>query len=119
MKISLKWTNLEPIESIAVFVEEKIGGLAKFIGRYDKTGVAESWVEVARTTKHHKTGEFVYRAEADIRLPGKILRAEATNKDLRQAIVKIKEELQRQIEEYREKKINRIRDGARKAKQLA
>lgn len=118
MKLSLKWTNLEPIESLDVFVEEKIGGLAKFIRNYDASGVAEAWVEIGRTSQHHKTGEFVYRAETDIRLPGKILRAEATNKDLRQAIVKVKDELQRQIEEYREKKVNRARDGARKAKEL-
>lgn len=118
MKLTLKWTNLKPIESIEVFVEEKIGGLAKFIQPFDATGLAEAWVEVGRTTKHHKTGEFVYRAEADIRLPGKILRAEATHKDLRQAIVHVKDELQQQIKTYRGAKEAKMKRGARLAKRM-
>jgi len=118
MKITLKWTNLKPIESIDVFVEEKIGGLAKFIPDYDATGVAEAWVEVARTTKHHKTGEFVYRAEADLRLPGKILRAEANNKDLRLAIVEATNELQQKIMAYKGAREAKVKRGARLAKRM-
>ena len=118
MKIILKWTNLKPIESIDVFVEEKIGGLAKFIQPFDATGLAEAWVEVGRTTRHHKTGEFVYRAEVDLRLPGKILRAEATHKDLRQAIVRVKDELQRQIKTYRGAKEAKMKRGARLVKRM-
>lgn len=118
MKISLKWTNIAPIESIDVFVEEKIGGLAKFISKYDATGVAEAWVEVGRTTKHHKTGEMVYRAEVDLRLPGKILRTEETHKDLRQAIVKVANELQRQIKTYKEARLAKVDRGVRLMKRL-
>lgn len=118
MKITLKWTNLEPIESIVVFVDEKIGGLAKFIPTYDADGVAEAWVEVARTTKHHKTGGMVYLAETNLRLPGKILRAEETHKDLRQAIVKIKKELERQIKKYKESRVAKIERGSRLAKRM-
>lgn len=118
MKITLKWTNLEPIESIEIFVEEKIGGLAKFIQPFDATGLAEAWVEVGRTTRHHKTGEFIYRAEADIRLSGKILRAEAMHKDLRQAIIHVKDELQRQIKTYRGAKEAKMKRGARLAKRM-
>ena len=118
MKITLKWTDLKPIESIDVFVEEKINDLEKFIQKYVDTGVAEAWVEVARTTKHHKTGGFVYRAEADIRLPGKILRAEAVHKDLRQAIVRVKDELQQQIKTYRGAKEAKMKRGARLAKRM-
>ncbi len=118
MKITLKWTNLAPIESIDVFVEEKIGGLAKFIPTYDTTGVAEVWVEVGRTTRHHKTGEMVYLAEADLRLPGKVLRAEETHKDLRQAIVLVKKELERQIKSYKGAKDAKAKRGARLAKRM-
>jgi ribosomal subunit interface protein len=118
MKISLKWTNLEPIESLDVFVEEKIGGLAKFLEKYDATGVAEAWVEIGRTSQHHKTGGMVYRAETDIRLPGKVLRAEAAHKDLRQAIVTVKKELERQIKTYKEARLAKVDRGARLMKRL-
>ena len=118
MKLTLKWTDLEPIESLDVFVDEKIGGLAKFLERYDRTGVAEAWVEIGRTTGHHKTGGMVYRAETDIRLPGKVLRAEATHKDLRQAIVLVKKELERQIMSYKGAKEAKVKRGARLAKRM-
>lgn len=118
MKITLKWTNLKPIESIDVFVEEKINDLEKFIEKYLKTGVAEAWIEVSRTTKHHKKGEFVYRAEVDIRLPGKIVRAEAVHKDLRQAIVRVKDELHQQIKTYCGARDAKMKRGARLAKRL-
>ncbi len=118
MKITLKWTNLKPIESIDVFVEEKINDLEKFIKKYVATWVAEAWIEVSRTTKHHRKGEFVYRAETDIRLPGKILRAEATHKDLRQAIVRVKDELQRQIKTYRGAREAKMKRGARLVKRM-
>lgn len=119
MKIILKWTNLKPIESIDVFVEEKINDLEKFIKKYVETGVAEAWIEVSRMTRHHKKGEFVYRAEADIRLPGKIVRAEATHKDLRQAIVLVKDELQQQIKTYRGAREAKMKRGARLAKRIS
>jgi len=116
MKITIKWTDLKPIESIEVFVEEKIGGLEKFL-KYLGTAV-EAWVEVSRTTKHHKRGEFVYRAEADIRLPNKIVRAEAIDKDLRLAIVRVKDELQQQIKTYKGSKEAKTKRGARLAKKM-
>jgi ribosomal subunit interface protein len=119
MKLTLKWTDLEPIESLDVFVDEKIGGLAKFLEKYDRTGVAEAWVEIGRTTGHHKTGGMVYRAETDIRLPGKVLRAEATHKDLRQAIVLVKKELERKIMAYKGAKEAKVKRGARLAKRMA
>lgn len=109
---------MEPIESLDIFVEEKINDLEKFIKNYVDTGVAEAWVEIGRTTGHHKTGEMVYHAEADIRLPGKILRAETTHKDLCQAIVRVKDELQRQIKKYRGSREAKVKRGGRLAKRM-
>jgi ribosomal subunit interface protein len=118
MKITVKWTNLKPIESMEVWIEKKIGSLEKFIQKYVKSGVAEAWVEISRTTRHHKKGDFVYRAEADIRLPNKIARAEAVSKNLRQAFVLLKDELQQQIKCYKGKADAKMKRGARLAKKM-
>lgn len=112
MKISIKATNFKLTPSIEKWVLEKLGSLEKFIEKFDETGVAECWVEVGKTTRHHRKGPF-FRAEADIRVPGVILRAEACEKELKMAIVRVKDELQRQIKNYKGKISAKEKRGAR------
>ena len=100
MKINLKATDLDLTPSIKEYCEEKIGSLAKLVGRYDHEGSAEVWLEIARTTQHHHKGP-VFRAEADLRLPGKILRAEQEDLDIRTAIDKIRTKLRLEILKYK------------------
>jgi ribosomal subunit interface protein len=117
MKINIKATNLTLDQPLEVYIEEKIGGLTKFIEKFDATGVAEAWVEIGKTTRHHNTGP-VWRAECDIRLPNFIARAEACHKDLRQAIDLVKDEMEKQIKSYKEGRWAKVLRGARHAKRL-
>lgn len=117
MKINIKVTNTSLTPSLNQFIETKIGSLEKFLKDFVQSGIAEAWVEIGKPSKHHYKG-LVWRAECDLRLPKKILRAESTNKDLRQAITEIKKELQRQIKTYRESLFAKVNRGARKAKRI-
>jgi putative sigma-54 modulation protein len=74
-------------------------------------------VEIGRTTKHHQTGD-IFRAEVNLRLPGRILRSEAEELDWRTAIDRVKEELQAEIKKYRGKMEAKYKRGARMAKKL-
>lgn len=116
MKINIKATNLELSESIYAYIDEKINTLEKFIQSVDLSAV-ECWVEVAKTTNHHHKGD-VFRAEADIRLPGKVLRAQAEQWDLHQAIDQVKDELQRELEKYKGAQSAKYKRGARIFKAL-
>lgn len=100
MKISIKATRVDLTPSLKTYIVTKLGSLAKFVKGFDAMGEAEMWVEVGRTTRHHYKGP-VFRAEADIRLPKKILRAEATDRDIRAAIDKLKVKLQLEIAKYK------------------
>lgn len=100
MKINIKATNLDLTPSLNVYIEEKLGTLAKFIQRFDEEGVAELWLEVARTTKHHHKGN-VFMAEADIRLPKKILRGVEYAGDIRASIDLLRNTLRQEIEKYK------------------
>ncbi len=62
----------------------------------------EVWVEIGKTTSHHQKGD-IFRAEAQMRFPGKSLRAESKRDDLKLAITEIKDELQRELKQYKEK----------------
>ncbi|HCB36095.1 TPA: ribosome-associated translation inhibitor RaiA [Candidatus Azambacteria bacterium] len=117
MKINIKATNLELSGSVNAYIDEKINGLEKFIQNVDLSAV-ECWVEVAKTTTHHRKGD-IYRAEADIRLPGKVIRAEAEQWDLHQAIDQIKDELQRELKKYKEAQSAKYKRGARIFKTLS
>ncbi len=102
MKIHIKGTQLEVTPALKEYIEEKIGSLEKLVARYDAEGAVEIWIEVGRTTAHHHKGD-VFRAEADLRLPGKVLRAEDEDVDVRIAIDRVRDKLKREIEKYKEK----------------
>ena len=113
MKIVIKTTNLKLNRELSQYVEEKINSLEKFVKvlynekYYDhffskgKPRV-EAWVEIGKTTLHHKKGPFFW-AECQMRFPKRSLRATSQRKDLKLAIVEIKDELQRQLKQYKEK----------------
>ena len=103
MKIHIKATNLELTASLKEYVEEKIGSIGKIIKKWDMDGAIEVRVEIGRTTNHHHKGD-VFRAEADLRLPGKILRAEDENNDMHAAIDKVENVLKREINKYKSAK---------------
>lgn len=100
MKISIKATNLDLTPSFREYIEEKIGSLTRFVRRWDLEGAVEVWVEVGRTTRHHHKGD-VFRAEADLRLPHKVLRAEDEDFDVRVAVDRVRDKLKREVEKYK------------------
>lgn len=102
MKIDIKATNLELTPAIRAYIEEKIGSLERFLKRFETKSEIEVFIEIARTTKHHRHGNVLY-AEAVIPLGKKILRAEHSDWDIRVAIDKIKDKLQQEIKKYKEK----------------
>jgi ribosomal subunit interface protein len=122
MKIIIKTKNLELTAFLQNYIEEKIGGLKKFIsvlkkddGEEGKT-LAEVFVEIEKETIHHRKGE-IFKAEAQIILPGKSLLAQATGEDLLMAIVEVKDELQQEIKKYKTKKIDLKKKEGRKIKE--
>ena len=110
MKINVKAAGFELTPSLNVYIEDKLGSLSKLIKRFDEEGVAELWLDLARTTRHHHKGE-VFRAEADLRLPRKILRAQKEAGNIRTAIDMLKDTIHLEIDKYktRSRKIRRTK----------
>ncbi len=102
MKITItKASDLTP--SLSIYIETKFGSLAKYVKKFDEKGEAEIWLEVSRTSQHHRKGE-VFKAAADLRLPKKILRAEEYADDIRVAIDRARNTLRLEIEKYKTKR---------------
>ena len=101
MRITIKTKNISLDDPLKVFVEDKIGGLEKFIK--DPNALIEVRVEIGKPSRHHRSG-FVYYAEANMKVGRKLLRADVKHPDLRTAIVEVKDELQRQIKKFKSKR---------------
>ena len=84
MKLNrIKVTNIEMTDAIRTAVETEFESLQPMAARFN--GAASADVEVGKTTEHHHKGE-IFRAEINLSIPGKLLRAEADDKDLYIAI---------------------------------
>ena len=126
MKIVIKSKNFKLTPTLYKYIEEKIGSLEKFIkilysedyfNHFFGKGKPrfEAWVEIGRTILDQRKGPIFF-AECQMRFPKRSLRAEAKNKDLKLAINEVKDELQRELKEYKEVSITQAKRGARIAK---
>ena len=111
VRIIIEAAGLEVTPALKAYIYEKLGALEKF----EKNKEAEIFLEVSRTTKHHHKG-MVFRAEANLKTGGTMLRAEANGKDIRTAIDEVKDELKREISHAKGKMTARIRRNDRRVK---
>jgi len=114
MKIDLKTKNFEITPNIKTYLQQKLDSLDKFLSN-DESIFAD--VELAKTTKHHQKGD-IFRAEVNLTVPGRLIRAVAEEWDLRVAIDTVKDELQRNIKDVKEKNLSLYRRSARLLKKL-
>ena len=73
----------------------------------------EVFVEVERETKHHKKGD-IFRAEVIVLLPGRKLAAKSHGQNLKRVIIKVRDEIKREIIKYKTKTIELPRRKYRK-----
>jgi len=99
MKILIYTKNTSLDGPLEVFINDKIGSLDKFI---DGEAV-EARVEIGLPSKHHRSGP-IYYAEVNLKIGGKLIRATCQHEDLRNAIVDVRAELQKQIKKFKDKK---------------
>lgn len=102
MQINIKATNLDLTPAIREYIEAKIGSVSKFLKGFEVKNETEIFIEIARTSRHHKSGNVFY-AEATLALGKKVLRAEHSDWDIRVAIDKMKDKIQEEIKRYKEK----------------
>lgn len=102
--------------SISRYIEEKIGGLDKFLKQFDPE-LIEARIEVGKITRGQRKGD-IFRAEINLSLNGHLIRVEETEESLPSAIDLVKDELAREIKHYKEKEITKFIRGARSWKKF-
>lgn len=107
MNIDLKYTQFEPADNTEEYARKRIGSLARALKSFEKTHEITAFVEIARSTRHHRKGNVFY-AEAmfEVVPGGKKFRAESTGPDIRMALDQVKEKLKKEIRRYKDKLVN-------------
>lgn len=113
MRINIKATNLELTQAISDYLEKRISTLDKFVNKNDESAMAD--VEVGKSTKHHQSGD-IFRAEINLHVAGKNLRAVSEKDNLYAAIDEAKDEMAREITSHKAKQRTLLRRGGAKIK---
>lgn len=113
MKINIKATNIELTSAINDYVNKRLQALEKFTK--DKEIIA--YVEVGKTTKHHKEGE-IFKAEFNLEISGVKFYSVSEKEDLYEAIDDAKEEVVHQIKNDKKRKQTLYKRGASSVKKM-
>ncbi len=126
MKVIIRAKNIELTSHLKDYAEKKLGAVSRFIpallkkeiedkeqvGREVARAVLE--VEVEKVTGEEK-GK-IFRTEAQMLLPGRVIKAEDVAETVKASVDEVKYELERQIKDYKEKEETIRRKGGQKAK---
>lgn len=116
MKIIIKKTNVDMSPSISQYIEEKIGGLDKFLEKFDQNLIRAD-VEISRTAHDQRRGD-IFRIEVNLSIAGHLIRVDQTEESLMAAIDLAKDELSREIRQYKNKRETKAIRGARSWKKF-
>lgn len=104
---NIKGNNMDLTDAIKDYATKKVEALEKYLQDFDPIDVS---IEVGQTTRGQNKGP-IFRAEVNLNVPGALMRAEETAEDLYEAIDKVKDSLQRQITDLK----NKLSDKAQRA----
>jgi len=118
MIVRVQGTNLNLDDELYAFVRGKLEDTFRALGSIDRDPVAVD-VELEETTGRYSQeleDQRRYRAEANVTVPGHLIRAEGSADTIQQSIVEMKHRLTRELREWRERMIDARRAGGRQAK---
>jgi len=115
MNINIKATNMELTSAISSYLNKRLPGIEKFI----KKGIdIIAYVEVAKTTNHHKHDEDMFRAELNMEVGGNKFYTFSEKEDLYVAIDDAKNEIVRQIKTSKDRRQTLFKRGASSIKKM-
>lgn len=115
MNKNIKATNIEITPAISDYLEKRLSAFDRFIPADDTSAMCQ--VEVGKTTKHHKSGDF-FKAEVNLRVSGKNFYAVSEKEDLYAAIDEVKDEIVYQMTSEKDKSMTLMRKGALRFKNI-
>ncbi len=128
MKVSIRAKNIELTDHLKDYAEKKILSACRFIPtllekeREDKEEVGHEVARIVVEVEIEKiTGEEkgrIFRTEAQMIIPGAVIKAEDVSETVKASIDEVKYELERQLKERKEKLEVLKRKGGQEAKRM-
>lgn len=114
MNTNIKATNIELTSAITDYVNKRLEGLERFVKEGEEMDV---YVEVGKTTRHHKQGDY-FRAEFNIEISGSKFYTFSEKEDLYKSIDDAREQVIRKITSRKDRKKTLFRRGASAIKKM-
>jgi len=107
VEIKITTKNLILTSPLQEYINEKMGALKRFFGKDAELTIM---VEISKTTKHHKKGDF-FEASVSLDCGHSTFRVESKAFDIRAAIDEVRAELEQQLISQRGKGIAQYLSG--------
>ncbi len=112
--IQMKGTNMDLTDAIKNHIESRVDSLRKLCAEFDPAD--ELRVEVGKSTKAHAKGPY-FRAEFQLHVPGKDMRAVEEGEDLYVTIDRVRDSIKRQLTDYKNLLKDKAQRGGRPGKE--
>lgn len=114
MTTNIKATNMDLTSAVSNYINKKIELISKLTSTYEEVMF---YVEVGKTTNHHKQGEY-FKAEFNVTIDGEKFYTSSEKSDLYKAIDDAKDELMRRIKNSKKRKSTLFKRGAVSVKKM-
>ncbi len=106
---------MELTDAISGYVIKRLESIKKFVKDDD---IVSGYVEIGKTTNHHKQGDVLYKAEFDIKINDERYFINTEEEDLYAAIDKSKDDIVNKITHNRDRKKTLFKRGASSLKKM-
>jgi len=117
MKNNIKTVDISLTPAISEYLNKKLAHLDKFVSPEHKEEVM-CYVDLGKTTNHHKTGEDLFKAEFTVHIGGKSFRATAEKDDLYAALDAVNDEMAEELRSFKSKSTSLIKRSGAKLKKM-
>lgn len=105
---NIKTTNIELTQEISDYLDKRLQSIEKLIDPQDTSAMFD--IEIGKTTEHHQSGN-IFKAEINLHIAGKQLRATAEETTILIAIDKVEKEIVQELRRFKGKKRRLLRRG--------
>lgn len=105
---NIKTTNTKLTQEILNYLDKRLESVEKLIDPKDTSAIFD--IEIGKTSKRHQSGS-IFRAEINLHIAGKQLRAVSEEETLFNAIDKVEKEIVKEVNRFKGRQRRLLRKG--------
>lgn len=105
---NIKTTNIKLTQEISNYLDKRLESVEKLIDPKDTSAIFD--IEIGKMSEHHQSGS-IFRAEINLHIAGKQLRAVSEEETLFSAIDKVEKEIVKEVSRFKGRQRRLLRKG--------